>query len=384
MDIINHFYFFDGTGNNISSSQEQLIGKSVVAELYDLNNSYALSTSLDEKSFLKNLNGQKNIKIYFPGPGAGPGYHKGKFYDTPGRENFLDPFIKNKSSSCTTLNQVSGSGWEYNEAKALYFAANSSNLANDRHFIIGYSRGAITAISFSKKLSELRPSNEIYLFIIDPVAGFKKSKLENTDDLYYSFTKNKGIIPYVIGKGVKHVKVFYATTEQRTSFKPQLPALSNERYRDYSRPLYFLENTSADIYFMYADHRQIAYRKYDNTYMYHGAGQRVFYEIAWYINFVMNNENINDNSRDVYQYHDYFINWHKYDKRYKDRDLKYKMQGMRLKDRVIASELDPNAIGEARYLKIENYAKGELYNLRKFDYDKLKQMDYKQDVYLVD
>lgn len=170
-----------------------------------------------------------------------------------------------------------GNGWEHNVSKALICAASLSYSKSDCHFIIGYSRGGITAISFSKDLSELRPDNKIYLFLIDPVAGGDysiKCKINR-------YNKND-INPYFVGKCVGHVEAFYACTESRAVFEPQFPLIDG--YLNYKRPLYFHKDTSANIYFLYADHQQIAYRKYINLNKDHAAGNRVFNEIAGFIN----------------------------------------------------------------------------------------------------
>lgn len=301
----NIFYFFDGTGISLDSNVEKTYGKSVVGELFDLNKSrfahleakplcskpgnQAVITHVDEDGYEKTSFGQfQNIKIYFPGPGAESCSYKKKLFAMPGRakDHFIS--LKNyKSSSIQSLNLYSGNGWEHNESKALICAASLSNSKLDCHFIVGYSRGAITAISFSKKLSELRPSNAIYLFLIDPVAGGQYSKIDMIQKLKHlknCFHHNEKIIPYFVGKNVEHAQVFYACTESRADFKPQLPVLRFGRFLDYDRQLFFPKGAAANLYFMYADHQQIAYRKYLNINCNHAAGHRTFNEILLFIN----------------------------------------------------------------------------------------------------
>ncbi|APJ04524.1 DUF2235 domain-containing protein [Silvanigrella aquatica] len=344
-------YFFDGTGSNLNSKQEIEIGKSVVGELYEFNKSNSLVIN-SQGVILKENKEYRCVKIYFPGPGADPGEYDGIPYPTPGRSNFDSLFLNGyKSYYVNTLNKLFGNGWEHNEAKALSCAAQLSYSKKDNHIIIGYSRGAITAISFSKKLSKLRPGNRIFLFLIDPVAGSDYSKIKNHPNFRDHFIRNNKINPFKIGENVYHAKIFYACNEKRILFKPQLPLLDNIQY--YDRPLYFSKNTEAEIYFMYADHRQIAYRYYKNMGINHGAGHKVYNQIAHCINkipfycsdnsnFIFYNE-VNLKTDSIYQYQD----------RYTDKDRISK-----LSNRIIANE-----VSRKEKWVTKKYAPGELFRL---------------------
>lgn len=97
--IVKIYFIFDGTGVNINSSSEEKYGKSVVGELFELNKSQhgfievkEIKGNLDGQTMLTNVSLEnqiprfdKNIKFYFPGPGADPCVYEGKLYDMPGR-----------------------------------------------------------------------------------------------------------------------------------------------------------------------------------------------------------------------------------------------------------------------------------------------------------
>ena len=363
----NLFYFFDGTGVNIDSRVEKKFGRSVVGELFDLNKSQhgyigAKFGNPNQEPIITNIYedgrenisffNHKNIKFYFPGPGAESCLYKNKLYEMPGRESVKIYLNNIKSYRFSILNQIYGNGWEHNETKALICAASLSNSKFDRHFIIGYSRGGITAISFSKKLSEMRGCNDIYLFLIDPVAGGNYSKIDNLYEkslLDKFFSNRQDIIPYFIGKSVKHAVIFYACTENRLAFKPQMPTLRQGRYANYKRKLFFPENTSADIWFMYADHQQIAYKEYKNTKQIHAAGYKVYNVISEFINKKISSYLYphSDNYKKYLNYDDSYTVPFAYSK--EDREIK-------------------NEVFKDKGSSLESYSRGELFKINPYKY----------------
>lgn len=184
--VRNVFYFFDGTSNTLNSNMEQKRGKSVVAELFECNKSSHIQINLEHQCFELISKGQNNcFKIYFPGPGAKQCSFNKFLFHTPGRNTsgkkiHKSLWPKTYSNPITLYNQLTGNGWEHNLHSAVVAACNLLDVPQINHFIVGYSRGGITAISFSHELSQLIPANQnIYLFLIDPVAGKKYSTLKN-------------------------------------------------------------------------------------------------------------------------------------------------------------------------------------------------------------
>ncbi|WP_119342719.1 DUF2235 domain-containing protein [Facilibium subflavum] len=254
------YIFFDGTGSNINSQQEQKIGRDIIAELFihcqaedikplglNLLNINALPAQRNE------LAGMSDVKAYFPGPGAESCQWEGYTYKTPGGGD--KKIFSEDIWSLNTINQLFGNGWLYNIHCAFQLVQFLNDEDNDTVFyILGYSRGAITAISLAARMAGANIS-VAYLALVDPVAGGTVGSVEKFNLEAYQGNR---ILPYKINSNVALCDIFYACTERRAEFSPQLP-VKYIRKDLQSKPLLIDDQVNCYLHFINGDHKQIAY-----------------------------------------------------------------------------------------------------------------------------
>ncbi|MCP3965327.1 MAG: hypothetical protein GY750_06385 [Lentisphaerae bacterium] len=285
----NCLIFFDGTAQNINSEVEKKYGKSIIAEFFTDTKATSLDVIEDVISSTPVGYDQfEDIKAYFPGPGAEHSEHENPAFCNPGNPGHHDYLPqgshkhlrsnpKAKTSRFCTVNQYYGYGWEHN----LFNAVNLiSNIPLDQFdiFVAGFSRGAITAISFSNELSKMGITIK-HLFLIDPVAGFDYGHVKN----FFNYDKadRNGlpqVNPFIIGSKVKKLDIFYATLELRGCLTCQLPM----KYMNGSKnpnPLLIHDMTETRVHFLPGDHSQVSHREFKNEGRHSEAGKYVYRQI---------------------------------------------------------------------------------------------------------
>lgn len=296
---------FDGTGVNLDDAR---YGSSLVGEFYKTSPGKRWDPYHPE-TWDKEITG--DIKLYFPGPGAstlensvlgGSLDQKSTFQPipTPGtqhptgqKEMYLSNIPRMGFNFIRKLYaQITGAGMEHNQECAMAAVKHLLNAIKDSPDktieirVTGYSRGGITAISFSNQLAQYLKDNpkfgekfsEKKIVIIDPVYGGNKGK-EIKEPLK---SQTNQINPYEIGEGFNAILAI-AQKEERSAFKPQLPKFLDKEGKN-AKPLEAPKNGKLEVSLLNGCHQTVAYRTYPGDKLRFPAGIQLSKKIENFFN----------------------------------------------------------------------------------------------------
>lgn len=187
--------FCHGTGSNRDSADEEIVnffGHSTDGKEYD---NWLMLDGVGSKTKDGKLAGQYDW--------ASKNREKKKHV------KFKEWFEKNE-----TIAQATGHGVSDNVRHAIVVLANLDPVPT-RVNLIGWSRGAVTALIIANKISEILGINDINIFAVDPVAGKDKGKEKVTKD------NPDAALNRTIPESVKNYLGILAVGENRLTFKPQ-------------------------------------------------------------------------------------------------------------------------------------------------------------------